>query len=334
MTPGNSHVLEKLGGEDGCMRLAQSFYARVAGSTELKPLFPGKSVRCATEEFSAFLIQFLEGEEGQTQCRWWLSLRESHARFEISQRQRAEWLRLMHETLASELEDAELRADLDRFFQTVSTYLVGKGEAKVAPGELGDRWASQRDLDQLVEDLLAEHDLDAISRGNQFTARPSVFVGVLARMMKAGRPALIAYVLERCEGYGSSQFNGRTLLHFAATHGCPEVARKLLQQGVEPDVLDRGGFAPLYRAAASGSVEVIEALLNAGAQVDRGAGQSGGTALHAAARFGQVAAARALLDAGASITIRDKKGDTALDRATNCRRRAVEDLIRSWPSRP
>ena len=79
----NSLILIQLGGETGCKRLAKDFYARVAKSKELKPLFPGKSVRCATEEFSAFLIQSLEGDEEQTQYRWWLSLRESHARFKI-----------------------------------------------------------------------------------------------------------------------------------------------------------------------------------------------------------------------------------------------------------
>ena len=58
------NLLEVLGGEQGCKRLAQDFYSRVAKSAELKPLFSGKSLRCATEEFSAFLIQFLDGDPG------------------------------------------------------------------------------------------------------------------------------------------------------------------------------------------------------------------------------------------------------------------------------
>ena len=50
--------LQALGGEAGCTRLSADFYARVGKDSVLRPLFPGKSLRCATEEFAAFLIQF------------------------------------------------------------------------------------------------------------------------------------------------------------------------------------------------------------------------------------------------------------------------------------
>jgi truncated hemoglobin YjbI len=70
-----SALLEALGDEEGCRRLSAAFYARVGKDPVLRPFFPGKSLRCATEEFAAFLIQFLGGDETQTQYRWWLSLR-------------------------------------------------------------------------------------------------------------------------------------------------------------------------------------------------------------------------------------------------------------------
>src|SRR5438874_10010612 len=91
--------LKELGGEAGCKRLSAEFYARVGKDAVLRPLFPGKSLRCATEEFAAFLIQCLHGDEEQTQSRWWLSLRESHARFHISPEQRSAWLKHMGATL-------------------------------------------------------------------------------------------------------------------------------------------------------------------------------------------------------------------------------------------
>ena len=59
--------LEALGREAGCRRLSAEFYARVGQDPVLRPLFPGKSLRCATEEFAAFLIQFLGGDEEQAQ---------------------------------------------------------------------------------------------------------------------------------------------------------------------------------------------------------------------------------------------------------------------------
>src|ERR1700736_1061820 len=91
--------LQALGGEAGCKRLSADFYARVGKDSVLRPLFPGKSLRCATEEFAAFLIQFLDGDEEQTQYRWWLSLRESHARFRIGPTERSAWFKHMGATL-------------------------------------------------------------------------------------------------------------------------------------------------------------------------------------------------------------------------------------------
>ena len=102
----NPEFLDALGGEAGCKRISAEFYARVANDPVLRPLFPGKTLRCATEEFAAFLIQFLDGDEEQTQHRWWLSLRESHARFRIGAAQRSAWLKHMHATLeATPLEE-------------------------------------------------------------------------------------------------------------------------------------------------------------------------------------------------------------------------------------
>src|ERR1700759_1087172 len=111
-------LLSALGGEDGCRRLSAGFYARVSRDPILRPLFPGKSLRCATEEFAAFLIQFLGGDEEQTQHRWWLSLRESHARFAIGPDARRAWLRQMEATLdAAPIDDLNRNA-LGHFFSS------------------------------------------------------------------------------------------------------------------------------------------------------------------------------------------------------------------------
>src|ERR1700747_3697768 len=123
---GRARLLEALGGEAGCKRLSGDFYARVGKEPALGRLFPGKSLRCATEEFAAFLIQFLGGDEEQTQHRWWLSLRESHARFQIGADARRAWLRLMEATLdAAPLNDATRNA-LRHFFSGSSAYLIGR----------------------------------------------------------------------------------------------------------------------------------------------------------------------------------------------------------------
>jgi ankyrin repeat protein len=46
-----------------------------------------------------------------------------------------------------------------------------------------------------------------------------------------------------------------------------------------------------------------------------------------AAKRGFVAIAHALLDCGAAVNAQDRKGDTPLQRALNCRRNAVAELL-------
>src|SRR5256886_9820407 len=99
-----SALLEALGGEEGCRRLSAAFYARVSKDPVLRPLFPGKSLRCATEAFAAFLAQFLDGPSEDAQQRWWLSLRESHLRFKIGPQERNAWM----ENMIAALDDVEM----------------------------------------------------------------------------------------------------------------------------------------------------------------------------------------------------------------------------------
>jgi truncated hemoglobin YjbI len=330
------NMLDLLGGEAGCKRLAKDFYARVAKSAELRPLFPGKSVRCATEEFAAFLIQFLDGDPGHTQYRWWISLRESHARFKISENQRSTWLALMRETIDSWTKDSETRAALKQFFDVASAEIVGNGESAIEHRELCQRWDHQRSLDQLVDDIVHGRDEEAIHLSRQFASRPSVFVGILARLMEVGREPLITFVLESIQVDNQlmhSQFNGRSLLHHAAGSSCLLVVQQLLVGGTYPNVLDGGGHAPLYRAAGPRNAEqgaaIVRELVKAGATVDHAGGVNKSTALHQAARFGNLPVAEALLSAGAHPGLKDKKGLTPLDRARNCRRQDVAALLTS-----
>src|SRR5262249_23605869 len=90
-TPG-PELFHAIGGADTCHRLSEAFYARVKTDRTLGPLFPGKTLRCAIEEFAAFLTQFLGGPADRTQYRWRLSLRQSHARFQIGRKERAAWM--------------------------------------------------------------------------------------------------------------------------------------------------------------------------------------------------------------------------------------------------
>ena len=333
-------LLEAIGGEAGCRRLSEQFYARVGKDPVLRPLFPGKSLRCATNEFAAFLIQFLGGDEGQTQDRWWLSLRESHARFKILPAQRSAWLMHMAATLdAAPLEGATRKA-LHQFFMHSSAYVVGKEAGEPEHEELADRWGRQRALEDAIGAIAGGRDEDALALVPQFASRPSVFVGLLARMLQSGRAELIRFVIDEAKkepSLGVCCFSGRTLLHFASAGGCREVVSLLLHLGTDPNIEDRGGHTPLYsvanECASEAGPHIVRALVDAGADVNASGGVTRATPLHMAARRGHVEIARALLDCGASADARDSKGVTPLQRAINCRQEAVVRLLRERGAR-
>src|SRR6266567_896110 len=85
-------LYQAVGGKEACHKLSVALYARIGQDPLLRPLFPGKSHKCVIEAFTAFLAQFLGGPSEDAQRRWWLSLRESHLRFQIGDRERKAWL--------------------------------------------------------------------------------------------------------------------------------------------------------------------------------------------------------------------------------------------------
>jgi truncated hemoglobin YjbI len=330
----NPEFLGTLGGEDGCRRLSAEFYARVGQDPVLRPLFPGKSLRCATEEFAAFLIQFLGGDEEQTQRRWWLSLRESHARFRIGSKERSAWLKHMEATLKAAPLDDGTRNALSQFFLQSSAYVVGNVAAAPEHKELAARWAAQRSLDDAISAIASGHDEEALTFATQFAPRRSVFVGLLVRMIRSGRAGLIRFAMGAVESepsLGACRFSGATLLHFACGAGCLEVAALLLRLGASPNIEDGGGHTPLYRlaneCASEAGAELVRKLVRAGADVNACGGVTRATPLHMAARRGHVKTAGALLDCGAALEAKDSKGDTPLQRALNCRRDGVAQLL-------
>jgi truncated hemoglobin YjbI len=331
-------LLEALGGEEGCRKLSAAFYGRVGKDPVLHPFFPGKSLRCATQEFAAFLIQFLGGDEEQTQYRWWLSLRESHARFQIGPNARRAWLMHMEATLdASPLDDATKDA-LRHFFSDSSAYVIGRNAAKSDHEELAARWSEQRVLDCVIAAIVEGRDDETLALAPRFASRPSVFVGLLARMVQSGRARLVQFVIDAAESdpsLATRRFAGTTLVHFAAGAGCLEVVALLLRLGVDANIQDRGGHTPLYcvanECASETGPEVVRALVRAGADVNMCGGVTRTTALHMAARRGHVQIARALLDSGAAVNARDRKGDTPLQRAINCRKNEVAQLLLGVP---
>lgn len=318
--------------------LAETFYGRVGRNPALKPFFPGKSLRCATEELAAFLTQLFGGPVADTQHRWWLSLRESHARFQLGPKERAAWLADMREALKETVEEP-LRSSLTDFFEHASGYIVGAPE-QGGSFEHEARWRGQLRLDAAVAAiragqaerataLLADPDLAERLR----TDRASL-LGVLDIMLAGPSPELRDLARQRLRetpALAHERFAGWTLLHFAAARAALADVEFLLELGADPNALDHGEHAPLY-AAGNGfggpeSGAVVRALVRAGADVNANLGAKRCTALHMAARRGNLEIAEALLDLGARIDPPDSNGVTPLGRALNCRKRAVAEML-------
>lgn len=108
-------------------------------------------------------------------------------------------------------------------------------------------------------------------------------------------------------GTGCGAPNAGTPLTAAAAANDAERVRALLAGGHTPD---EGGDAltALMWAARNGALDAINALLDAGADIDRHAGRNGWTALQHAIHAREIDAVRLLLDRGADPNASDHDG--------------------------
>jgi len=173
-------LYEALGGRELCRKFSTAFYARVERDPLLRPLFPGTTFTCAIEEFAAFLAQFLGGPGEDTQRRWWLSLRESHLRFQIGPSERDAWMANMAMALDDTQIAEPLRSQLLSFFEKSSAYIVNHGEVRTElPAhelntDIAVRWDAQIALDNAVAAIRSGHANRAIAlAGNLSCSRTS-----------------------------------------------------------------------------------------------------------------------------------------------------------------
>ena len=348
-------LYDAIGGSAGCRKLSESFYARVMQDPVLRPLFPGKTMKCAIEEFGAFLVQFLGGPSPDTQDRWWLSLRESHLRFRIGRKERDAWMKNMARALDDAPIEESARNALRGLFERSSAYVVNSDELPAEQGsgppcdnssepiheEVARRWTSQLLLDDAVAAVRSDAADRAIALAEDSTLqgllqrKRAVLAALLAVMIGNGDDAMVEYVREKLladPALAHERYSrGRTLLHAAAAAGNPGIVTLLLRLGAEPDTREGGGHSALYCVAneykGPAGGDVVRALVQAGANVDACDGVKHCTPLHMAARRGNVEVARALLDCGAGIEAGDSAGDTPLRRAVNCDKPDVAALL-------
>ena len=103
-------------------------------------------------------------------------------------------------------------------------------------------------------------------------------------------------------------------LHFAAGFGRKDVVEYLLQCGANVHARDDGGLIPLHNACSFGHAEVVQLLLRHGADANARDNWNY-TPLHEAAIKGKIDVCTVLLQHGADPSIRNTDGKTALDLA-------------------
>lgn len=121
--------------------------------------------------------------------------------------------------------------------------------------------------------------------------------------------------------------NGLTPLMRAAGQGRPDIVEILLQAGANIDAKDIEGKTSLMGVAMSNvEPDVAKVLIRHGAKLDERA-NSGDTALIFAAKFGHEQVAREIINAGAKLHEKDSNGRTALVIAASCQPETLKALI-------
>lgn len=142
-----------------------------------------------------------------------------------------------------------------------------------------------------------------------------------------GHHEVVEILLDNNAEVNLADGDGRTALSVAALcvataagiKGYGEVASLLLERGADPGHRDNDGMTPLLLAAYEGNHDVVELLLEAGADVDETAGPDGNvsaaaavTPLLASAAMGHMKTVSRLLFWGAAVDAIDCEGRTAL----------------------
>ena len=105
---------------------------------------------------------------------------------------------------------------------------------------------------------------------------------------------------------------GFSLLHLNAKDGNTEIVQKLIEDGADIEIKDKkNGSTPLLWACQNGHTHVVKTLLEKGANV-KAASFLKKTALHFASQSGQVNLVETLLKEGLHINAKDNDGTTPL----------------------
>lgn len=141
----------------------------------------------------------------------------------------------------------------------------------------------------------------AVKSGDLETAKLFLDAGMSVNSAEASSP------------YGGTSRS--TVLHIAIASGQPRIARFLIDNGANVNVRDDRGRQPLFTASLLGTKEIVELLVNHGAEINPSEKDSPNIPLHAALRRGHYEIAKYLISKGADVLVVSQSGYTALHAA-------------------
>ena len=139
---------------------------------------------------------------------------------------------------------------------------------------------------------------------------------------RLGNTAVVLALLEKGAIINHPDNRERTALHFASFYKQTEAVLVLLARGATINQPDNNGRTALHYAIGSGHLETVLALLKNGATINH-QDNSGSTALHFAAstlldyKNEGLKIALLLLNAGDQTTLKNERGETALEHVCN-----------------
>ncbi|KAM7212625.1 Ankyrin repeat-containing domain protein [Rhypophila decipiens] len=199
-------------------------------------------------------------------------------------------------------------------------------------GRLPIHWAASYNRPEIVSILVNQKGFDADVQDDAGWTPLMIAVSV------KDSEKVVDLLLARGADINQTNNNGQTALHFVASKNNLDLARKLLDQKppASARVRDKRGQYPIHRAAAVGSVPMVNLLLKARSPINA-TDNEGYTALHHAVAEGHGDTAVALLKAGAETDKKSSDGHLALDLAPDrdvkkyiereCEREGIELIV-------
>ncbi len=147
-------------------------------------------------------------------------------------------------------------------------------------------------------------------------------------VMQGDRDAVLA-LIEQGADVNQAQGDGMTALHWASEHGDAELVEMLLEAGADVRARTRlGAYEPLHLASRKGAAHTVGLLLEAGSDPNAPTETGAVTPLHFAAASGNMESVASLLDHGAEVNVHETTWDqTPLIFAAARDNAAIIDLL-------